>query len=237
MGKRERLRKAKIIEEKNKQKQYIESIRKEKYSWFSPWKRADFWIIVASFIMKDKLVYGDQAVIHTTKGDIEIEFYKESAPKTVENFQGLSAKGYYNNTIWHRVIKGFMIQGGDPTGTGSGGESIFGQSFEDEINPESLDLASDKIAELEEKGYVYNYELQSHKMEIGSIAMANSGPDTNSSQFFIVTEQPQPHLDGQHTVFAKVVRGLDVAVAISGVPADEQDKPVEAVYITSVELK
>lgn len=245
MGKRERSRKAKIIEEKNKKKEYLESIRKEKYSWLTPWKRADFWVYAVSaililafpFLMKDKLIYGDQAIIHTSKGDIEIEFYRESAPRAVENFQKLTEKNYFNNTTWHRVIKGFMIQGGDPEGTGMGGESAFGGSFEDEINPESLGMTEDQTQPLEEKGYVYNYDLQSHKVEVGSVAMANSGPNTNGSQFFIVTEEDQLHLNGQHTVFARVTKGLDIAKAISEVAVDEQDKPLEPVYIISIEIR
>ncbi|HOX40718.1 MAG TPA: peptidylprolyl isomerase [bacterium] len=180
---------------------------------------------------------GDQAVIHTSKGDIEIEFYKESAPKTVENFQLLSQRGYYNDLTWHRVIKGFMIQGGDPGGDGTGGESAWGEPFEDEISAKSLGLDDAAIKQLTDKGYVYNDSLTSHKMVKGSVAMANSGPNTNGSQFFIVTDSEQPHLDGQHTVFAEVTGGMDVVKAISEVEVDENDKPKSEVKILSVELK
>jgi peptidylprolyl isomerase domain and WD repeat-containing protein 1 len=187
--------------------------------------------------MKDRLVLGDQAVIHTSMGDIEVELYKEDAPITVDNFINLAKKGYYNNLTWHRVIKGFMIQGGDPTGDGTGGESAGGGYFQDEINPTSLGLSGDQIKKLEEKGYKYNYKLKSHKMDVGSLAMANAGPNTNGSQFFIVTEKAQPHLDGQHTVFGKVTSGLEIAQKISEVPVDDKDKPTEPVLINSVELK
>jgi len=130
-----------------------------------------------------------------------------------------------------------MIQGGDPTGEGTGGESAWGGAFEDEINPDTLGLSSSDISDLEDKGYKFDRSLNSHKMTVGSIAMANSGPNTNGSQFFIVTEKDQPHLDGQHTVFGKVVKGLDVARAISEVEVDDNDKPKEPVYINSIELR
>jgi peptidyl-prolyl cis-trans isomerase B (cyclophilin B) len=127
-----------------------------------------------------------EATIETNKGTIELELYPEHAPKTVNNFAFLADEGFYDGTAFHRVIDGFMIQGGDPTGTGRGGP---GYQFEDEVtnNPLSHDL--------------------------GVLSMANAGPDTNGSQFFI-TRAPQPHLDGQHTVFGEVVDGQDVVDAI-----------------------
>jgi cyclophilin family peptidyl-prolyl cis-trans isomerase len=176
-------------------------------------------------------------MIETEKGNIKLELFAKDAPKTVESFLGLAGEGYYDGITFHRVIPGFMIQGGDPTGTGSGGRSIFGEKYEDEINARSLGLdkitvkdsplyatlkrlhgpqivdrhKDDSIMELYEAlGYKYNETLNSHKVDKGSLAMANSGPDTNGSQFFIVSTKPQPHLDGKHTVFGTVLEGIDV---------------------------
>jgi cyclophilin family peptidyl-prolyl cis-trans isomerase len=244
VGKKERIRKIQAEEEKRQKKEYLAKVQKEKHPWWTPWKRVDFWVYVGCliliiafpFIMNKKLIVGDQAIIHTTKGDIEIELYAKDAPKTVENFQKLVKKNYFSNIIWHRVIKGFMIQSGDPTGTGTGGESAWGGTFEDEINPQSLGLSDSEIKTYAEKGYDYNFDLDSHKMTVGAVAMANSGPNTNGSQFFIITEKDQNYLNGQHTVFGKVIEGLDVAAAISAVETDENDKPKESVYINSIEL-
>ena len=154
-----------------------------------------------------------RATIATTKGNIVIELYPQDAPKTVENFQKLAEKGYYNGIIFHRVMKDFMIQTGDPTGTGTGGESAFGGDFEDEIN--------------------------NHKVDVGMVAMANRGEDTNSSQFFIVTEKAWPHLDGKHTVFGKVVDGMDVVRSIAAVPVNntQENRPTEEVKMTSVTVE
>jgi peptidyl-prolyl cis-trans isomerase B (cyclophilin B) len=127
-----------------------------------------------------------KAVIETSRGVIELELYPQHAPKTVNNFVFLAKEGFYDNVSFHRVIKNFMIQGGDPTGTGRGGP---GYKFADELKENPL------------------------KHETGVISMANSGPNTNGSQFFI-THSPQPHLNGRHTVFGKVVRGQDVVDAI-----------------------
>ena len=145
--------------------------------------------------------------ISTAKGAIDLELYPEVAPKTVANFVKLAQDGFYNGAKFHRVISDFMIQGGDPLSktndpkVGTGGP---GYKFEDEINPKSLDLSDEAIAQLEASGYKYNYNLKSMPVGVGSIAMANSGPNTNGSQFFIVTYSPQPHLNGKHTVFGKV---------------------------------
>src|SRR6059036_3316695 len=147
------------------------------------------------------------ATMHTNHGAIELEFFDEDAPKTVENFRKLAADGFYDGVIFHRVIKDFMIQGGDPTGTGTGGP---GYSFEDEIND--------------------------HKVERGALAMANAGPNTNGSQFFIVTTDAAPWLDGKHTVFGTVTSGMDVVDTISGLPRDARDKPHEPVVIERVDL-
>jgi cyclophilin family peptidyl-prolyl cis-trans isomerase len=147
------------------------------------------------------------ATLHTNHGAIAVELFDDDAPKTVENFLKLSRDGFYDGVIFHRVIPDFMIQGGDPTGTGTGGP---GYTFEDEINQ--------------------------HKVERGAIAMANAGPDTNGSQFFIVTTQAAPWLDGKHTVFGRVTEGMDAVDAISGVDTDPNDKPREPVTIERVEL-
>jgi peptidyl-prolyl cis-trans isomerase B (cyclophilin B) len=147
------------------------------------------------------------ATIHTNHGAIELELFDEDAPKTVANFTKLAGEGFYNGVIFHRVIPDFMIQGGDPTGTGSGGP---GYQFEDEFNQ--------------------------HKVVRGALAMANAGPNTNGSQFFIVTTDSAPWLDGKHTVFGRVTSGMDVADTISELPRDARDKPREDATIEKVEF-
>ncbi len=146
------------------------------------------------------------ATLHTNHGAVEVELYDEEAPRTVENFLKLSREGFYDGIVFHRVIEGFMIQGGDPTGTGTGGP---GYQFEDEINP--------------------------HRVVRGSLAMANAGPNTNGSQFFIVTADEAPWLDGKHTVFGRVTSGMDVVDAIQSVPVDGRDKPMHDVVIERVD--
>ena len=147
------------------------------------------------------------ATLHTNHGAISLELYPEDAPKTVENFVTLATDGFYDGVIFHRVIPDFMIQGGDPTGTGRGGP---GYQFEDEFND--------------------------HKVVRGALAMANGGPNTNGSQFFIVTADAASWLDGKHTVFGKVTDGMDVVDAISQLPRDGMDRPDEEVTIERVEL-
>src|SRR3954462_3461663 len=147
------------------------------------------------------------ATLHTNHGAIAIELYRDEAPKTVENFTKLARDGFYNGVIFHRVIPDFMIQGGDPTGTGRGGP---GYTFEDEFND--------------------------HKVEKGALAMANAGPNTNGSQFFIVTADACPWLDGKHTVFGRVTGGMDVVDTISGLDTDASDRPRDEVTIQRVEL-
>src|SRR3954449_5628708 len=147
------------------------------------------------------------ATLHTNHGPVEVEFFDEDAPKTVENFRKLSADGFYDGLSFHRVIKDFMIQGGCPLGTGTGGP---GYTFEDEIND--------------------------HKIVRGALAMANAGPDTNGSQFFIVTTGEAPWLDGKHTVFGEVTSGMDVVDKIEGLETDARDKPRDEARIDSVEL-
>jgi cyclophilin family peptidyl-prolyl cis-trans isomerase len=148
------------------------------------------------------------ATIHTSEGPIELELHSEDAPKTVENFVKLSRDGFYEGVIFHRVIPDFMIQGGDPTGTGTGGP---GYQFEDEFNQ--------------------------HPVERGALAMANAGPNTNGSQFFIVTAEAAPWLDGKHTVFGRVTSGMEVVDRISQVDRDANDRPREPVTIERIELR
>lgn len=181
------------------------------------------------------------AVMHTNMGDIEIKLFPQNAPKTVENFTTHAKNGYYNGLIFHRVINDFMIQGGDPTGTGMGGESIWGNSFEDEFDP------------------------QLHNLR-GALCMANAGPNTNGSQFFIVQakEVPQnmldqmkdladngfppeiaeayaemggtPWLDFRHTVFGQVVNGMDTVDSIAETKVGANDKPVNDVIINTIDI-
>lgn len=180
---------------------------------------------------------GPKATIVTNRGTIEIRLFPNNAPKTVQNFIGLAEKGYYNGTIFHRVIPDFMIQGGDPTGTGMGGESIYGSSFEDEFSHELFNIR-------------------------GALSMANAGPNTNGSQFFIVQnsnvdvrmiEQLEsagfpkeiiekykhggtPWLDFKHTVFGQVISGMTVVDEIGNVQRGAQDKPVNDVIIETVTI-
>jgi peptidyl-prolyl cis-trans isomerase B (cyclophilin B) len=147
------------------------------------------------------------AKLHTSHGTIEIEFFDDDAPKTVDNFRKLAADKFYDGLAFHRVIPDFMIQGGCPLGTGTGGP---GYTFEDEFNQ--------------------------HKVVRGALAMANAGPNTNGSQFFIVTTAAAPWLDGKHTVFGQVTSGMDAVDALEAVPTDARDKPEEPALIESVEL-
>ena len=177
--------------------------------------------------------------VHTNLGDFTLELFPEVAPKTVENFVTHAKNGYYDGVIFHRVIEDFMIQGGDPTGTGMGGESIYGRTFEDEFSREAFNL-------------------------YGTLSMANAGPNTNGSQFFIVTAKqvpaqmlkqlkdggwPEeiveeyakvggtPWLDHRHTVFGRVIEGMDVVLKIEGVERNAQDRPLEDVVIESMDVK
>lgn len=180
---------------------------------------------------------GPKAIIHTNHGNIKIQLFSIQAPKTVKNFIELAQKGYYDGVIFHRVIPDFMIQGGDPTGTGMGGESIYGEKFADEFSPELFNLN-------------------------GALSMANAGPNTNGSQFFIVSNTnmakrmlkqmepagyPEeiiaayknggtPWLDQKHTVFGQVIDGMDIVQEISRVDRDTYDKPTDDVIINQVEI-
>lgn len=180
-----------------------------------------------------------KAIVHTTKGAVTIDLYPDLAPKTVENFVGLAKENYYDGIIFHRVISDFMIQGGDPTGTGMGGQSIWDDQFEDEFSPLLFNLR-------------------------GALSMANSGPNTNGSQFFIVTASQvpgqmmdqmesagypdeviaayrenggTPWLDNKHTVFGHVVDGMDVVNEIDKTATNPADKPLEDVVIESIEIE
>lgn len=228
MGKKARLKKEKIVLEKKARKELLESHYYQKKPWLHFWLRTDFWIytfcllalVAFPFLPKfDLLNTGttkniaaeeikSDATIHTSMGDIELSLYSKDAPKTVENFNKLVSQGFYNGLTWHRVIKEFVIQTGDPNGDGTGGP---GYKFDDEIN--------------------------SHKIVKGTVAMANSGPNTNGSQFFIVTDSPQPSLDGKYTVFGEVTKGMEVVSLISQAPTDENDKPLSAITIESIEIK
>lgn len=183
-------------------------------------------------------VTGPKATIKTNHGDITIQLFPEQAPKTVENFVALAKDGYYDGIIFHRVIPDFMIQGGDPTGTGTGGESSFGGSFEDEFSPEVFNLN-------------------------GALSMANAGPNTNGSQFFIVSNENvpaqmvgqmqdagypaevveayknggTPWLDFRHTVFGQVLDGMDVVKKIGSVDRDASDRPTEDVVMETVTIE
>ncbi|MGH2743790.1 MAG: peptidylprolyl isomerase [Thermoleophilaceae bacterium] len=148
-----------------------------------------------------------QATMHTNHGPIELELFEGEAPKTVDNFVKLSRDGYYDGLVFHRVIRDFMIQGGCPQGTGTGGP---GYEFEDEIND--------------------------HKIVRGALAMANRGPDTNGSQFFIVTTDAAPWLDGKHTVFGEVRSGMGAVDSIEGAETGAQDRPVQDAVIERVEF-
>ena len=148
-----------------------------------------------------------EATLHTNQGAIAVELFDEDAPKTVENFTKLARDRFYDGVVFHRVIPDFMIQGGDPTGTGSGGP---GYTFEDEFND--------------------------RKVVRGALAMANAGPNTNGSQFFIVTTEAASWLDGKHTVFGRVTDGMDVVDVISGLETDARDRPRADVVIERVDL-
>ena len=148
------------------------------------------------------------AILHTNHGDIEVDLFEDDAPKTVENFVKLAGDGFYDGVIFHRVIPDFMIQGGCPDGIGTGGP---GYKFEDEIND--------------------------HAIVRGTIAMANAGPNTNGSQFFIVTTDAAPWLDGKHTVFGRVADGMEVVDKIEGSETDQNDKPRDEARIERVSLQ
>jgi cyclophilin family peptidyl-prolyl cis-trans isomerase len=155
------------------------------------------------------------AVVKTNLGDIEVEFYSSESPFTVNNFLNLAKIGFYDNTSFHRIIKDFMIQGGDP-------------------NSKDDDWGNDGRGG---PGYRFGDEFNSHPLVRGSLAMANSGPDTNGSQFFIVTAESTPWLDGKHTNFGKVLKGMDVVEKLEGLAVNENDHPTSEAFIKGIELK
>lgn len=274
MGKNQRERKLRRVEKEKQVKEEIRNRKAESSFWSNFWIKPVFWIytvcILAIFaypfvghqMVLNEAKTRDQAILHTSMGDITIKLYNFDAPKTTDNFIKLARKDYYNGTIFHRVIKDFMIQGGDPNGDGTGGEGADSATFADEINADYIGLNETKVSEAsflkgqysedelnvsadytlkqfyQTKGYTYVKDLKSHKMIRGSVAMANKGPNTNGSQFFIVTGGAQPHLDGKHTVFGEVESGMDVVDKISEAAVDsESNKPLQEIKINSVEIK
>ncbi|XP_031282567.1 peptidyl-prolyl cis-trans isomerase CYP18-2 [Pistacia vera] len=153
-----------------------------------------------------------EVTLETSTGSFTVELYYKHAPRTCRNFIELSRRGYYDNTKFHRIIKDFIVQGGDPTGTGRGGESIYGRKFEDEIKPELKHTGA------------------------GILSMANAGPNTNGSQFFI-TLAPAAHLDGKHTIFGRVCRGMEVIKRLGSVQTDKDDRPIHDVKILRTSVK
>ena len=203
-------------------------------------------------VFDGKLLKGTHEVIlHTSVGDITLELEANAAPRTVTNFIALAKTGYYDDLTFHRVIPDFMIQGGDPAGNGTGGESVFGATFEDEINADSYGLQKKNLSdavdgdlppELQDasvkdyltlQGYRFNDKLKSLPMKRGAIAMANRGPNTNGSQFFIIQKKDgTAWLEGKHTVFGNVTEGMDIVDAIANAEKHPNDMPVEAITYT-----
>ena len=165
---------------------------------------------------KDLAAQHDHAVLKTSKGDIKVELYVEESPLTVNNFLNLAEQGFYDGTSFHRVIKDFMVQGGDPNSKDQSNRMMHGTG---------------------DPGYKFDDEFNNYSLLKGSLAMANSGPDTNGSQFFIVTAEATPWLDGKHVNFGTVVEGMDVVEAIQLVEIDGGDNPIEPVIIESIELE
>jgi len=189
-----------------------------------------------------------RVILHTSLGDIALELNADSAPMAVTNFMWLARAGYYNALTFHRVVPGFVIQGGDPNDDGTGGTSVFGDTFEDEVNPAAYghdrtlrevagdqpvpdELANMTVRQFyESQGYAYRDDLPpTPQLTRGVIAMANSGPNSNSSQFFIIQAERTTWLEGKHTVLGKVVEGMEVVDAIASVERSENDQPLEPV--------
>ena len=169
-------------------------------------------LLICAFLSPSARAHAETAEFKTNRGDFKVRLFTEQAPKACENFIRLAEQGYYDNLVFHRVIKEFMIQGGDPTGTGAGGKSVWGEPFEDEIRP---DLQFDRP---------------------GLLAMANAGARTNGSQFF-VTVAPTPFLHGKHTIFGEVISGYETVHAISQAPTAGRDRPIEDQRILAVRIK
>lgn len=219
MGKAQKLKQLRKIEqeesrvltEKNKKKKLI-------IAFLVLVLLAIFAVATVYFVkyMKEKDIR--RVVIETDKGDITLELYSKVAPKTVENFIKLAKDGFYNGTKFHRVVKDSIIQGGDPLSKdddpANDGTGDLGYTFEDEINPIALNLTLEETKQLEQLGYKFRTDLESIPHTTGVISMANSGPNTNGSQFFIVIGPDQPQLNGRYTAFGMVIEGLEIAQAI-----------------------
>jgi len=176
------------------------------------YKILSFALIAMLLSIQSKSNASTLVVLETNQGEVEVQLFPDTAPKTCENFIGLVEKGYYDGIIFHRVIKSFMVQGGDPTGTGMGGESLWGGKFEDEVTP---DIQFDRK---------------------GLLAMANAGPNTNGSQFFITTV-PTPWLNMKHTIFGEVISGYDLIEKIENVATGAGNKPIEKQQIIKAYIK
>ena len=215
MGKKQRIRKERKLEELTARREEIKS----RSNYFDP-KRfflSPIFIVFAicfvaliayPFVYEKFIPHGKYAILKTSEGDIKVELRRDKAPKTVDNFVSLADSEFYKDMIWHRVVKGFVIQTGDPSGTGTGGA---GRQVDDEIS----DL----------------------NFEEGTIGMANSGANTNDSQFFITTADAQESLNGKYTSFGRVVEGMDVVKKIEGVETDEKEVPITSVFLQEVIIK
>ena len=215
MGKKQRIRKERKLEEIANRDKEIKSKSNEfdaKKFFLSPiffvFSICLLALIAYPFVYAKFIPHGKFAVLETSEGNIKIELRADKAPKTVENFVDLANSGFYKDMIWHRVVKGFVIQTGDPTGTGTGGA---GRQIDDEIS----DL----------------------NFEEGVLGMANSGANTNDSQFFITTADAQESLNGKYTSFGKVVEGMDIVKKIESVETDEKEAPINSVYLKKVLIK
>lgn len=215
MGRKQRERKEKKLEELAAQREEI----KAKSSIFDPIKLflsplfivaiiCIAAIIAYPFVYDKYIPHGKYAILETSEGNIKIELRKDKAPKTVANFADLARSGFYQNMIWHRVVKQFVIQTGDPTGTGTGGA-----------------------------GHQINDEISDLNFTAGIVGMANSGPNTNDSQFFITTADAQESLNGKYTSFGQVVSGMDIVSKIAEVQVDQKEKPTTPVYLNNVVVK
>jgi len=215
MGRKQRERKEKKLEELAKRQEEI----KQKANYFDIKKFfcspalyiyiiCFLAIIAYPFIYDRYIPHGKYAILETSEGNIKVELRRDKAPKTVENFVDLAKSSFYQDMIWHRIVKEFVIQTGDPTGTGTGGA---GRQIDDEISDLNF------IA--------------------GTIGMANSGANTNDSQFFITTQDAGEYLDGKYTSFGRVVEGMGVVVKITETPVDEEERPKTAVYLNNIIIK
>lgn len=215
MGKKQRERKLKKIEGEKLRKEEIKK-KTAGQNYLNIFKSVKFYLIIFSalaiifypFVYNNYIPHGRYAILKTSMGDIKIELYSKKAPNTVDNFKSLANSDFYKNLTWHRVVNTFIIQSGDPTATGTGGP-----------------------------GYEFNDEINDIKFDPGVVGMANSGANTNGSQFFIVTDEYQSSLDGKYTAFGKVVSGMDVVQQIEKVDVDKEYKPLANVMLVDVIIK